>query len=531
MKRREKIAAAIMLLGVIVCAAAVSVGMYREKENDKKLQEQDKKLEAQKEEIRQIYDTDRQEEIRRELDAQKEEKAYSEDDMLVRYNPFGTNTLSLYVYFESEKAENVSCTIHVEDEEIPDYVQQLTESGSYVTEHEYQVTGLVPDHENEIIFTISFPDGGKIQKTLTYDMGSLMGTEEVKLEVQDGESREELGDGLYVVLGNDSSGLDFMYYYDNEGIIRGEVPIIGYRSHRILFDGDSRYFSISERKMAEMDDLGQVRRVYDLGQYELHHDYVFDDAGNILILATDTEQDSVEDVVLRLDPDTGGVEEVLDLGEIFESYKESCVENSEGELDWMHINTIQWMGEEEVLLSARETSSIIKIKDIYGNPQIDHIISDPAVWENTDYSRYVLEKKGDFPSQAGQHSITYVEDDSLSKGQYYIYMFNNNIGVSETRPDFDWSVIAGVQDAAADGTASYFYKYLVDEEKGTYELTERFELPYSGYVSSVQELGDKIVADSGMQGIFGEYDSSGELIRSFTMKKESFIYRVYKYNF
>ena len=49
-------------------------------------------------------------------------------------------------------------------------------------------------------------------------------------------------------------------------------------------------------------------------------------------------------------------------------------------------------------------------------------------------------------------------------------------------------------------------------------------------MSSVQEIGNNIVADSGMQGVFGEYDSSGELIRSFTMEKESFIYRVYKYN-
>ena len=112
------------------------------------------------------------------MDDKKEEKEYSESDMLVEYNPFGTNTLSLYVYFESEQAENVSCTIHVEDETIPDYTQQLTEDGSYVTEHEYQVLGLVPDHQNEIIFTFSLPDGSSYQETITYDMGSLMGTEE-----------------------------------------------------------------------------------------------------------------------------------------------------------------------------------------------------------------------------------------------------------------------------------------------------------------------------------------------------------------
>ncbi|OUQ48964.1 hypothetical protein B5E62_12175 [Lachnoclostridium sp. An118] len=221
-------------------------------------------------------------------------------------------------------------------------------------------------------------------------------------------------EGLYVVLGNDSDGLDFMYYYDNSGVLRGEVPIIGYRSHRLLFSEEGMYFSISEMEMARMDELGQVTAVYDLGQYELHHDYVFDDDGNILLLATDTEQDSVE-------------------------------------------------------------------------------------------------------------------DESLPEGQYYLYMFNNNIGVSETRPDFDWSIIDGIQSEAVDGTTSYYYKYLVDETSGSYELVESFELPYSGYVSSVQEIGDNVVADSGMQGIWGEYDSENDLIRSFTMEKESFIYRVYKY--
>lgn len=73
------------------------------------------------------------------------------------------------------------------------------------------------------------------------------------------------------MLGNDSTALDFIYYYDNEGTLRGEVPILGYCGHRLIFDDDHMYYSISETKMAQVKRVGQVTNVYDLGNYELHH--------------------------------------------------------------------------------------------------------------------------------------------------------------------------------------------------------------------------------------------------------------------
>lgn len=41
-----------------------------------------------------------------------------------------------------------------------------------------------------------------------------------------------------------------------------------------------------------------------------------------------------------------------------------------------------------------------------------------------------------------------------------------------------------------------------------------------------------IIIDSGMQGIFGEYDASGNIIQEFEMElADEYIYRVYKYDF
>lgn len=478
-----------------------------------------------------IYDTEAQAEVKAELDEEKTADTYTPDNILVEYNPFGSNTLSLYIYFETEEAADVSYTVHVEDEDIADFTQSAWQEQDYQTEHEFQVIGLVPDMENTVTFTIVYEDGTQDHSDITYEMGSLLGDEEVQLEVTEGTSTQELSDGIYVVLGNDSEQLDFMYYYDNNGVIRGEIPIVGYRSHRLLFEGDSIFFSVSEYRLAEMNRLGQIVNVYQFGDYKLHHDYVFDDDGNILVLGTDTTTDTQEDVILLLDRESGQVAEIIDMGDLLADYKEACYERyDEDDMDWIHLNTIQWTGgDDSIIVSSRETSTIIKISDIYSDPEITWMIGSEELWEGTGYEDLLFTQVGDFTIQGGQHSVTYVEDESLDEGQYYLYLYNNNIGISNTNPDFDWSSIGLTTSSAADGDASYYYKYLVDESARTFELVDSFAVPYSGYVSSVQDLESTTVVDSGIPGYFAEYDEDHELIRSFTMSTDKFVYRVYKY--
>ena len=64
------------------------------------------------------------------------------------------------------------------------------------------------------------------------------------------------------------------------------------------------------------------------------------------------------------------------------------------------------------------------------------------------------ESNGSFSSAGGQHTVTYVTDDSLPDGQYYLYLFNNNLGYSESRPDYDWSQIDQIATDLSSGTTS-----------------------------------------------------------------------------
>lgn len=186
------------------------------------------------------------------------------------------------------------------------------------------------------------------------------------------------------------------------------------------------------------------------------------------------------------------------------------------------------------MFSARETSTIIKVDDLESDPTLGYMIGEPSVWAGTDEVSSFLTKNGDFSDTGGQHSITYVADDSLPDGQYYLYMFDNNFGTSLTRPDFDWTVIDGISTELSSDTAeSQYRKYLVDENAGTYTEVSSFDVPYSPYVSSAQELDNgQILIDSGMKGLFGQYDEDGDLLAQFHMTLNSaYIYRVYKYDF
>ena len=499
--------------------------------------------------VENVYTADFQQMRQEQLIAERDEEPRTIDNIYVKDDPYATNTRSLYVYFTTEQPATVSYTVAAEG--YPDFSADAYEGvDGATTEHEFLVLGLLPDVTNTITLTITDETGGTVERVIEREGLGLLGTEEVRLEqpVQPAEG-VDLGNGPYAVLGNDSDDQDFMFYYDANGVLRGEVPILFYRSHRLLFDDDGlMWFSASTEKMAAMDRLGRLVKILDLGdRYILHHDYAFDADQNLVLLATELNRSDgcVQDQIVKLDTDTGKVTPLLDMGDMFPEYKMSTdhagIDESDlsatGKWDWIHFNTIQMLPDGSALLSARETSTIIKIDDLEGTPTLDYMIGEPSVWAGTPQEDDFLTKVGDFPDTGGQHSVTYVDDPALPDGQYYLYMFDNNYGSAQTRPDFDWTVIDGIvtkYSIATEGAYSQYRRYLVDESAGTYTEVNAFDVPYSPLVSSAQELdGGRVLIDSGLQGLFGVYDeSTGELLAQYRMKlNTSYIYRVYEYDF
>lgn len=157
----------------------------------------------------------------------------------------------------------------------------------------------------------------------------------------------------------------------------------------------------------------------------------------------------------------------------------------------------------------------------------------PDFWAGPGFEDKLLRAQGDFSLNAGQHSVTYLpNDETTATGRYQVLLYDNNFGAAESYPKFDWGQLgAAVVTDCNKGTHSFGRIFTVDETARTYELVDQIAVPFSGYVSSAQRVGDSnsMLVASGQAKTFIEYDRYGLPIATYEMEAEKYIYRVYKY--
>lgn len=126
------------------------------------------------------------------------------------------------------------------------------------------------------------------------------------------------------------------------------------------------YYSISSTSIVGVDASGYVKDFYNTGNYSLHHDYIFDTDGNFLILATKKNDETSEDRIISINASTKEVKEIVNLKTVFKNYYTLTKKPSSADtLDWMHINSLALVGNNSLIISSRETSTIIKLNTIY----------------------------------------------------------------------------------------------------------------------------------------------------------------------
>ena len=489
------------------------------------------------------YDLDVQQRLDGALQSLKELSgvSWTATTPLAVLNPFGAGSNGLYLYFETDMATKVTYTVHVEGGDISDFTADAADiSGQEFTKtHEFQLIGLVPGETNQVTLTIT-GQWGKTRQivTFTVDMPDTSSGYSTRLEVEEGDSDQAQADGLFAMM-RVNGYLGYGFFFDNDGILRYEMVLEGYGLDRLLFDGDEIITCVSSSKLARIDGLGRVTQVYRLDGYDLHHDIGFGDDGEVLALAEVSGGETVEDRLLSIDLDTGAVTELVDFSQLMEPYFETTRPVGPGddffwqagEWDWLHLNSVQYMAEDDsVIVSSRETSAIIKVTGLHSTPTVDWLAGDERFWEDTAYADLCLTQDGDFVPQYGQHCVEYYADGE-EEGVYYLALYNNNYWSLNSR-DFTLEVADSVgTDLYGTGDeTSQVYIYRIDENARTYALVSSFDVPYSSIVSNASPCGDNWVVNSGVAMVFGEYDSEGKLIRQYTYNCTMQNYRTFKYD-
>lgn len=495
------------------------------------------------------YDEEVQDRLASTLLQLTQEGNYTLEAPLAILNPFGTGSNGLYLYFGTDNPTQVTYTVQAEG--YPDYVATANNAGEdgYSRVQEFLLIGLVPGEENTVTLQAVNRQGRERTATFTIAMPEPVSGYDVTLETVDGDSSQALSDGLYYAMGLGGQ-YGYTFFFDNDGVMRYEMVLEGYHSDRFLWDEDGSLITcVGSNKVARLNRFGQVTQVFDLGQYELHHDINWGPEGTILALATDTQGETVEDQVLQIDLESGQVTHVMDFTQVFQSYVDITrpVQAtdpfglwSEGEWDWLHLNSIQYdERDNSIIVSSRETSTIIKCA-LGEEPSIVWMAGNPDFWEDTEFSTYSLEAEGDFPYQYGQHDVelmTTAEVDALGfaqaeEGQLYLRVYDNNYYAMSSRDDFQVEVPEDVGTAnIEDGVNSHVYYYLVDENAGTFTLVDTFDLPYSSLVSNAQWRGDSYTVNNGVHQCFEEYGLEGNLIRQYKYTCTANGYRMMKDDF
>lgn len=503
---------------------------------------QDKVLHEMKiDKLSSIYNQQFQEAVHTKVEQLKKQYVCSFEHPLFIMNPYGTSTTGMYIYFKTEEAVTVEYTVSVKDPTIPDFTRKLysNEDGTASKHHEGQIIGLVKGMENTLTMRLYDKDDTFIsENTYHFKVPNLKTTPYQKLKSKKYKTASKAASGLYVVFGYDRLNKKeprHLLFYDNYGVLRAEIPLeVRYGDVNIEIVNGSLVYACTDSAFAVVKPSGYVEAIYPINGYTVHHDFVYNAKDHtIVMLATKTSAKSKMDRIVSLNLETGKKKEVLDMNRFFSDRKKEAVLSKKAlnqtQLDWIHLNSIDIINGEHLIVSSRELSSIIRINNYRTTPRIGMILADPSLWKGTKYSNLVLHKWGSFVSQVGQHAVRYEIDPTLKAGEYGLTMFNNNYARSYAYPKLRYAFAKGAGTDSKDAKCSYFYRYIVDENKGEYRLEKKIAVPYSKVVSYAQIMNNRIMTFSGCQGIIAEYDRKGNLVKRLSIPvKSGYTYRVIK---
>ncbi|WP_018143491.1 aryl-sulfate sulfotransferase [Alloscardovia criceti] len=491
--------------------------------------------------IERIYTIGYQTRAQNQIDRQKASTRFTMDHMLIEANPFGTNTNSLYIFFVTEQPMSVSYSVSAPETNYPTFSRTVSTTTQRGRTHEFQVIGLIPSTRNVVTFTITDAAGEQTTRTYSYDMGDVLSNEPVQISVShlahtgSNVPYTNLGDGLFAVMPRSSGNANFTYLYDSDGVLRGEIPLKNSSATRFIQYKNHLYYAISPTQIVAVDRTGYVDNFINFGdRYSLAGDFTMDSAGNIVAIATDgatyDETHEVGTYVVRISALNGKTRMLVNTSTLLNSYRSATEHlalaadgtSTDSSWNWLGLNSIAMIDDDTVLLSSRETSSLLSIDISTDSPNLTSIIGPAGLWTDPKYSYLLLAKNGDFSDFAGQSSLT-ISD--VSSSGYTLTLLNNNFAYSPSNPSFNWSAAIPQAsqrvDPAGTQAHSFVYTLHVDPFARTYSLESSVQTDYSALDGNAQKVENMLVTTDTWDHTWTVYDGTGSELAHYSAQTSS----------
>lgn len=327
--------------------------------------------------------------------------SYTLENPLVKVNPYLINPLAAVVMFRTEQEVAVTVTVLGKEKE-----GNMKHTFPKAKEHILPIVGLYGDYENtvEIQLYRGKKNTIKIQTEPLPEMVAKLN----RMETTATYLRDELiivcPALRSVMTGFDYKGdvrwcLNILCVFDLKRVKNGNI-ILG--SHRLL---KMPYYMSG---LYEMTMCGKIVKEYCIpGGY--HHDHFEIPNGDLLVCTEDLSSDTVEDMCVLIDRETGEIKKTWDYKNFLDPQKVSR-SGSWTEEDWYHNNAV-WYDENtnSLTFSGRHVDAITNID--FETGKLNWIVGDPEGWPE-EYQKYFFKPVGDgeFDWQYEQHACVITPD-------------------------------------------------------------------------------------------------------------------------
>ena len=445
--------------------------------------------------------------------AEFEENDYTLENPYVVENPYLINPLCALLMFKTK--DSVSPTVTVKGKR---YAREdLSHSFPAAKVHMLPVLGLYEDFSNTVV--VSLPDGS--EKEITIQTGTL--PESVCRCRNISTSADYLQDNFMFLT---PAGKNLPTAYDYRGDIRwllteNTMFDIKRAKNGNILTGSSRFCRMpyNSTGLIELNLLGKIYKEYRLpGNY--HHDQFEMEDGNLLVLTQDFHRDTVEDMCVLIDRETGEILKSWD----YKTFLPQDVggSGSQDAHDWFHNNAVWYdKATHSLTFSGRHQDAIVNID--FDTGELNWIVGDPEGWPQDMVDKYFFTPVGDldnFDWQYEQHAALITPEGDVmcfDNGQYRAKKKENYIKNTENfsrgvryRIDTDKMEIEQVWQYGKERGQEFFSPYICNVE---YYADGHYMIHSGGIGFENGEASDKL-------GAFLDSADPAVLLRSVTVEEK-----------